>query len=710
MVTTEAESLPTGNVAFLFTDIEGSTRMVAELGEEWVTVLQKHNQILNDAVAARGGFPIKSEGDSLFAVFAESASGVSAAVDIQRGLVDEPWPDGHAVRVRVGVHTGDATVLGRDYVGLEVHRAARISDAAHGGQIVVSEPTVVAAEGPLAADGVTFEDLGKYRLKDLADPEALFQVHAEGLESNFPPLRTIDAIRNNLPAQLTTFVGRDYELKEAMQLLERTHILTLTGPGGTGKTRLGLQLAAEMSHRFEDGVFFVDLSPVTEPELVPSSVLNALGVSASGQDETPQERLMSQLREKSVLLVLDNFEQLLDAGPLVADMLASSPRSKFIVTSRAPLRIRGEQEMPIPPLETAPASTVEEALEREGVHLFAERATAIRPDFTITTDNLASVNELVERLDGLPLAIELVASRLRLLSVEQILDRLDAQLLSAGSLDLPERQRTITSAIDWSYSLLGPVDQAMFRRFSVFSGGARLEEIEAFCSHWGMGAHSLATLETLVEHSLLRVVEGREGASRFRMLHVIREFAAQALDQEDDSAESSRAHLEVYADFVDGIAPDFLASDRERSLNLVEEDHDNIRAALDWGMAQGEVDLVLRLSAATWRFWQARGHLHEGTRRLTDALSLEGGDPRLRAKALEALGGIYWWRGDFARCVEIYGQALEMWRDLDDDRELANALYNYGLAVGFEADDQTIALPLLEESREIYLRLDDVAG
>ena len=702
--------LPTGNVAFLFTDIEGSTRTVAALGDDWVPVLQRHNEILNEAVLTHGGFPIKSEGDSLFAVFTGSAPGVLAAVEIQRALGAEPWPDGHPVKVRIGVHTGHATLLGRDYVGLEVHRAARISDAAHGGQIVVSEPTAIAAEQSLSEDGVTFEDLGKFRLKDLSDPEALFQVHAKGLESEFPALRTIDAIPNNLPAQLTTFVGREEELREALSLLERSTMLTLTGPGGTGKTRLALQVAAEISHRFEDGVFFVDLSPVTAPDLVPSSVLNALGISASGQEETPKERLMSQLRDKSVLLVLDNFEQLLEAGQVVAEMLASSPRSKFIVTSRAPLRIRGEQEMPIPPLETTAATTVEEAMARDGVHLFVERATAIRPDFTLTSENLAAVNQLVERLDGLPLAIELVASRLRLLPVDQILVRLDAQMLSSGSVDLPERQRTITNAIDWSYSLLGLEDQSLFRRFSVFSGGARLEEIEALCDRWGMSAGSLRRLETLVEHSLLRVVPARGGGSRFRMLHVIREFAATMLESGDDADETRRAHLEVYADFVERIAPELLKENREKLLDLIEDDHDNIRAALEWGLDHGDVDLVLRLAAATWRFWQARGHLHEGTRRLADALNMSGGEARLRAKGLEALGGIYWWRGEFAKCVEIYGQALELWRALNDDRELANALYNYGLAVGFDASSSQAALRVLEESREIYTRLDDVAG
>ena len=705
---TPADSLPTGPISFLFTDVEGSTRLVQALGELWVDVLARHNAILREAVGASAGFPIKTEGDSLFAVFGDARAAVAAAVHAQERLASEPWPEGHDLRVRMGIHTGEAALVGADYVGLEVHRAARIADAAHGGQIVISEPTAILVEADLP-EGASVRDLGKHRLKDLSEPEGLFQVTIEGLAAEFPPLRTLDAIPNNLPAQVTTFVGRKTELAKAVELLSGTRVLTLTGPGGTGKTRLSLQVAAEVSHLFDDGVFFVELSPVLEVEIVPSVILNALGLSASSKDEAPRERLVNQLRSKAVLLILDNFEQLLSAAPIVSEMVRGAPRSKFVVTSRAPLRISGEQEFPVPPLATGGAATVEAALRIEGVQLLIDRAMAVRPDFSLTPGNVAAVVELVEMLDGLPLAIELVASRIRLLPVESILNHLDARMLSSGSVDLPERQRTITNAIDWSYGLLGPAEQHLFRRLSVFSGGARLEEIEALCLGWDLGIHLLDGLQVLVDHSLLSAIAAQP-SPRFRMLHVIREFAMERLAEAGEAEAAQVAHLDVYTELVERAAPELLRKDRRRWLDLLDADHDNIRVALEWGVANGRNELVQRLAAASWRFWQARGHLHEAKWRLEQALAMAGGNDRHRAKVLEALGGVYWWRGEMDRCVEMYESALGLHRALGDERELANALYNYGLSVGFHLSEPDRSRALIGKAREIYERLGDEDG
>ncbi len=702
------ESLPSGTVTFFFTDVEGSTRLVQALGDAWVGVLQRHKAILAEAVEDNGGFPIKTEGDSLFAVFSNAPSAINAAAEAQRGLAVETWPEGQPVRVRMGVHTGQAALVGSDYVGLEVHRAARISDSAHGGQIVVSDSTAVLVQRELS-DGLSITDLGKHRLKDLSEPEALFQLTVAGLQEEFPELRTLDAIPNNLPAQVTSFVGREKELATAVDLLDRTRVLTLTGPGGTGKTRLSLQLAAEVGHLFDDGVFFVGLSPVSKAEVVPSAILNSLGLSASSGDEGPEERLLDQVRSKSVLLVLDNFEQLLDAAPLVASLVRASPRSKLVVTSRAPLRISGEQEMPVPPLTTSDTSSLEEALEMEGVQLLVERAMAVRPDFVVTEDNLSAVLELVRRLDGLPLAIELVAPRLRLLPIESIVDRLDARMLSSGSVDLPERQQTISNAIEWGYDLLSPGVQTLFSRLAVFSGGARLEEIEALCASWDLGVELLEGLEILVDQSLIGSLAS-DGMPRFRMLHVIREFALDRLEATIEAADTHRAHLQVFVDLTERTAPEFLKKDRNLWLDVLEAEHDNIRAAIEWGVTHGEVDLVLQLVAAAWRFWQARGHLHEAQRLLEEALALSGGEDRYRAKAVEALGGINWWRGEMDQAFALYKEALEMQRHLGDERELANAIYNFGLVVGFHLEDQPRALELLGEAREIYERIDDSDG
>jgi predicted ATPase/class 3 adenylate cyclase len=713
-VTTQftGKSLPTGTVTFLFTDIEGSTRLVQSLGDGWVPVLDSHNELVGTAITDNGGIVVKTEGDSFFAVFPSASEALEAAVVAQRALIEHPWPENGVVRSRMGLHTGLGTLGGADYVGLDVHRASRIADAAHGGQVVLSEPTTVLVERHLPP-GVSLRDLGKHRLKDLSEPEAIFQVVTEGLQTEFPLLRTLDAIPNNLPRLLTSFVGRETELKEAIRLLETARVLTLTGPGGTGKTRLSLQVAAELADSYPDGVFFVELAPVTSVDVIPSRILESLGIQASTRDETPAERLLSQLADRGYLIVLDNFEQLLDGAPLVADMVRASPRSKVLVTSRAPLRISGEQEMPVPPLglaEPGETTPVESLMKTEAVLLFADRAMSVRPDFRVTEDNVSVVAELVRRLDGLPLAIELVASRLRLLPVEQILDRLDARMLSSGSVDLPERQRTIQGAISWSHDLLAEPERRLFARFSVFGGGARLEEVEAVCGPSDeLGDDLINALSLLVDHSLIRRVDS-EGHPRLRMLHVIREYAAERLEQSGEDDELHRRHADAYASYVESVAPDLLRANRGMWLDLLEQDHDNIRIALDWTVSRRETDLALRIAAASWRLWQARGHLHEARARLDRVLALEGGDPRHRAKAMEALGGILWWLSDLEGADKVYGETLRLQRELGDPREIANALYNLSLAKVYASGDSDAAPPAFDEAESIYRDLADVGG
>ncbi|MGH8873258.1 MAG: ATP-binding protein [Acidimicrobiia bacterium] len=707
------QSLPTGTVTFLFTDIEGSTRLVQALGDGWVPVLEAHNSLIEKAITDSGGIVVKTEGDSFFAVFTAPIEALAASVAAQRALMDRPWPPDGVVRARMGLHTGLGALGASDYVGLDLHRAARIADAAHGGQIVLSEPTTVLVERQLPP-GVTLRDLGKHRLKDLSEPEAIFQVVTEGLQGEFPLLRTLDVIPNNLPRLLTSFVGREKELAEAMRLLQTSRILTFTGPGGTGKTRLALQVAAELADDFTDGVFFVELASVTDVEVFPSRVLETLGIQASTREESPAMRLTSQLSDKGYLIVLDNFEQLLDAASLVLDILRASPRTRVLVTSRAPLRISGEQEMPVPPLDVTGLTGIDEPealMEVEAVRLFAERAMLVRPDFRVTEQNALVVAELVRRLDGLPLAIELVASRLRLLPVDQILQRLDARMLSSGSVDLPERHRTIQAAITWSHDLLAESERRLFARFSVFSGGSRLEEIETVCGPSDeVGDDLINTLSTLVDHSLIRRIDA-DGHPRFRMLHVIREFAAERLEQSGELPMLARRHLEAYTGYVAAAAPELLRRNRKEWLDLLEHDHDNIRAALDWAISSGETDLALRLSAGAWRFWQARGHLHEARRRLDGVLALKGGALMDRAKAVEALGGILWWQSDMDAVVDVYRTALEMQRELGDPREIANALYNVSLSLAFgEHQDVEESTAALDEAEMLYRGLGDVGG
>lgn len=694
-------------MTFLFTDIEGSTLMVQRLGERWAEVLARHDAIVTAAIDGNRGRVVKTDGDSFFAVFEVAMDAVHAAVSAQKALAEEPWPEDAVVRVRMGIHTGVGALGGSDYFGLDVHRAARIADAGNGGQVVMSEATAVLV-GRSLPEGTSLVDLGKHRFKDLADPETILQLSIDGLPTEFGPLRTLDAVPNNLPVQLTSFVGRETELAEATRLLEGTRVLTLTGPGGTGKTRMALQLAAEVSDRFADGVYFIDLSPAAEASVVPSTILRAMGMAASYQDDLPEERLIEQLRDLEVLLVVDNFEHVVDAAPLLSDLVRSAPRVKLVVTSRVPLRIAGEQEMSVPPLEAPPKGvTVAEALESEGVRLLCERTQAVRPDFRLTPANVDAVVELVGRLDGLPLAIELVASRLRLFPVETVLDRLDARMLSTGSIDVPERQRTIRNTIGWSYDLLDPEMQRLFRWLSVFSGWSRLEEIEALFGD-RFGIDTLDGLERLVDSSLVFSTQ-KLGSPWFRVLYVIREFARERLAESGEQEEVRTLHLGTYLDLVRGAGPQLTGRERLWWLDLLEDNHDNIRSAIEWGMETGATDDVLELVSALWRFWQTRGHLYEAQQRIEAALAMPDGSPARYAKAYEALGGVQWWRGQMEECAETYRRVLEMQREMGESRDLGVALYNYGLAVGTVTEPE-VGLAVLDEGEELFRRLGDEDG
>lgn len=696
---------PSGTVTFLFTDIEGSTRLVQDLGEAWPETLAAHSAVLSDAIDSCSGITVRTEGDSFFAVFEKAEDAVDAAVAAQRGLASGEWP--LPLRVRMGVHTGTGQLGGDDYVGLDVHRAARIADTAHGGQLVASESTVIQVDRRLPT-GVTIRDLGKFRLKDLYNPEPIFQLDIEGLQRDFPPLRTLDVIPNNLPEQMTPFIGRRGEIDNAIELLEKSRVLTLTGPGGTGKTRLALQIAAEVSHRYPDGVFFAGLSTVSEVEVVPSVILGSLGLSASG-DESPKERLLAELADKRLLLVVDNFEHVLQAAELVAEMVRTAPRSQFLVTSRAPLRIVGEQELAVPPLNVPKGRSVEDALASESVQLLLDRAQSVRADFNIDEANAEYVVELIERLDGLPLAIELVTSRLRQFSVQTIVQRLDSKMLAAGSVDLPERQRTIEAAIAWSHDLLDPSVKSLFARMSVFSGGARIEELERFFSDFDDDFDLLDGLGELIDQSLVTRASGVSG-ERYRMLHVIREFAAARLEKIDGAHEAHLFHLNLYTAIAEESAQNILGAERARWLDVLEAEHDNVRAALEWGIDNDQVSQVVRLSAAMWRFWQARGHLYEAATRLELALALAGADPAVQVKALEALGGVHWWRGDIETAMGVYKRALEIHKVLGDPAEIANAMYNYGLARATADSSLEKAEPILREALEIFTDLGDDNG
>jgi class 3 adenylate cyclase len=464
--------LPTGTVTFLFTDIEGSIRLLQRLGDAYRAVQDDHARIMRRAIDEGGGVAIRTEGDSFFAVFADHAAAVRAAVTAQRDLAAHPWPQGMPLRVRMGLHTGRGELGGDDYLGIDVNQAARIAAAGHGGQVLLSEATESLVRHDLP-DGVTIRDLGEHRLKDLDHPVRIHDLVIEGLPAEFPPLKTLD-VPSTLPSPLTSFVGREREAEQVAELLRASRLVTLIGPGGTGKTRLAVEVARRSVDAFPDGSYFVDLSPITDPMLVPDSIASALRFLPERSGRSVLEILQDHLRDRKALLLLDNFEQVLPGADTVAALLEAAPRIRVLATSRSPLGLSGEQAFPVPPLGILDAADDVAALRQsEAVSLFVDRATAVDPSFSLADEDVPIVAAICARLDGLPLAIELAASRVRLLPPRQLLERLEPALpmLVGGPRDAPERQRTLEAAIGWSYDLLDEGGRILFRRLSVFAGG-----------------------------------------------------------------------------------------------------------------------------------------------------------------------------------------------------------------------------------------------
>ena len=692
-----------GTLVFLFSDIEGSTRLEQAVGTAaYADLRERHRTLLRAAFAGHAGSEQGTEGDSFFVAFPTAADALSAAAAAQRALAAEAWPASAAVRVRMGLNAGEATLVGGSLVGLAINRASRIAAVAHGGQVLVSE-AVRALLGEAQPDGIRLLDLGAHRLRDLREPEHLFQLAAVGLPEVFPPLATLDARPNNLPTQLTSFVGREEELATVRGLLAGNRLVTLTGPGGTGKTRLSLQVAAAAADDHPDGLFFVPLETIRDAGLVASRIAGEIGLAESG-GRSARDVLVEWLAGKRVLLVLDNFEQVTDGAPAIADLLRAAPGLKVLATSRAPLRVSGEQEFPVPGLPVPPDPSQMGGYEQaqlgggpdlaelntyEAVRLFVARAVAVRPDFSVTNANAPAVAAICARLQGMPLAIELAAARIKLLSPDAILGRLENQLnlLAAGARDLPARQQTLRGAIAWSYDILDEPARRLLDRLSVFANGFDLEAAEAIGGPAAeAGGDVLDGLMALADQSLIRWVDG--DTSRFYLLETIREFAAEMLDERDDAAAIRARHTAWCVALADSAAAGLSGPHQRELLSKLEREHDNIRAAMDRAVAAGDGDAAIRLAFAMWRFWQKRGHLYEARRRLEAIASQpwSHAEPRLRARLMEALGGVLWWQADVVSMKPAYAEALAIWRELGDRAEIANALYNYSFAFAVSPD------------------------
>jgi predicted ATPase/class 3 adenylate cyclase len=646
---------PVGTVTMLFTDIEGSTRLLERLGgERYRELLDLHHGVVREALGRFAGYEVDTEGDAFFVAFAGAHDAVGAAAEIQRALARAEWPEALPLRVRMGIHTGEPLVAPPRYVGLDVHRAARIAAAANGGQVVLS-PVTAGLLGDEPVEAVRLLDLGLHRLKDLSEPQRLFQLAGDGLEERFPPLRTLDRGRTNLPVQHTSFVGRERELAEVASLLSRpeSRLVTLTGPGGTGKTRLALQAAGSLVDEFADGVFVVFLAAVREPNGVVSAVAQALGLREQA-GETPAETLESFLRERELLLVLDNFEQVVEAAPLPAAWMAGATRLRLLVTSRAALRLSGEQIYDVSPLmQMAPVEGGAGLAQSDAALLFVARARAVRSDFEITADNAAPIAEICTRLDGLPLAIELAAARVRVLSPQALLARLDRRLglLTGGARDLDVRQQTMAAAIAWSYDLLDPSEQRLFVRLGVFVGGFRVDGAEAV---GGVALDVLDGLSSLVEKSLLRERDDPDGEPRFFMLETIREYACDRLGESGEAAALVEMHARHFLALAEEAASHWEGKERERWLARLGADRANLDAALTT-LHETDPDAELCLAADLGEYWDAGGLCAEGRELLASALAHDSRS-RARPRALLSDGWLALDQGQYDQGV---GRARE---------------------------------------------------
>jgi predicted ATPase/class 3 adenylate cyclase len=704
------------DLTFLFTDLESSTRLWERFPDAMKIAVERHDAILREAVEGASGRVVKTTGDGLMAVFPEPREAVAAALDLQRALEAEQWGDTGPLRVRVGINAGMAQERENDYFGPSVIRAARVMAVAHGGQVLLSMAAAEPAREALP-EQAALRDLGEHRLKDLLEPERIFQLVHPQLSAEFPPLATLSVRPNNLPTQTSEFVGRDGELATVRDLLdaERIRLLTLTGPGGIGKTRLALQAAAEQIDRYDDGVYFVDLSAVRSPDEAFESVARTLDPAAA-RAEQPLEGVKAALHGRRLLLVLDNFEQVIGAAAGLVELLEHCSRLNVVVTSREALRVRGEHLFPVPPLELpGPDTPLERVAECEAVRLFVYRAQSAEPSFMITDENAGEVSEICARLDGLPLAIELAAARLSLFSTSDLVARLRSrlELLSSGPRDLPERQQTLRRTIEWSYELLDDEERSVFALLSLFFP-ARVETVEGVAGRLDPlgGVDVVGRLASLVDKSLVRSMEGR-----LWLLETIREYASDRLADERDAA--ARAHAEYFAELADDARTGLAGPDREQTLDRLGLEIGNLTRAWRYWAEAGDLGRLVQMVDALWAHHDGRGWYQAAVALMDDLLRVLGSVPSTPERARKEITlqmslarGLLAIRGYTAEVEAAYSRALELCQQVGEVPRQAPVLRSLASFTLYKGEfDRTVELgrqilELAEQEQDVGLQIE----
>jgi len=675
------QNKPTGLVTFLFTDIEGSTMIAQKFAESMQDVLRKHNLILNNAVESNNGYVFKTVGDAFCCAFQNAEEALNAAVNAQKLLSKESWGL-TPVKVRMGIHSGYSEWSGIDYMGyITLARTARIMSAANGEQIIISEKTVVLAKEKIQ-DKITFRDLGNRRLKDVIKPIKLFQIISPELRAEFPPLKTLDARPNNLPLQLTSFIGREEVIREVKSLFSQSRLLTIIGTGGSGKTRLTLQTGADMIDEFANGVFIAELASVKDPDFLVQTILNSLGVKEEA-GKSPEGTLTNYIKDKNILIILDNCEHLINECADTAEMLLSkSQKLKIIATSREALNCLGEQTYRLPPMllpDPSSNTTPEMLTQYESVRLFIERALSVNSNFRLNENNAQALAGICIRLDGIPLAIELAAARIKLLSVEKIHERLDDRfnLLTGGKRTALPRQQTLKALIDWSYDLLSENEKILWSRLSVFNGGWTLEAAEEICSDdKTKKTEMLDLLSQLIEKSIIGY---DDMIARYKMLETIKEYGEEKLKREHESAKIFSKHLDYFTEFSESAEPVIELSEGVIWLERLENDHINLQSAIEWSMNNKEKEKGARIAIALGRFWIIRGHLTTGKRLFENILrNLDGLSKKLTAQVYSHTGSLLTFQGEYEEAQNFFDKGLILQREIKDKSGIAYSLSGLG--------------------------------